>query len=352
MTAPHYNRTEDEKTVHFNKQFFAEQVRKLCDPALEHFDKIIKSYAFFTILFITGIIAELFTTILLIASLSQSSVLAITLAILFLTVFSYCILRIYFQAKKPEQFLALRNQYIQACKDLIDYQEGIPEHHLALAHATSKLAGALHKKQYGYYKPPHWMASLAPALETFSCWWHWNDVHDMRELLWSASIKEHIKVIKVEPTNLEVHAALANAYVMLSGLYIDPRKVDGYEEEHWIPLQSLSNDMNKKFRDTAQKAIEEFKILNDYAPNDSWIHAQLAYSYHDLQMPEEEIHEYEAILHITPDDKETLLKLGMLYFQQGMNAKGLQAYEELRRKDYKRAEQLIKFYGASSLYYE
>ena len=96
----------------------------------------------------------------------------------------------------------------------------------------------------------------------------------------------------------------------------------------------------------AERAIEEFKILNDYAPEDPWIHAQLAYSYHDLQMPQEEIREYETVLRLKPDDMDTLFRLGVLYFQQGMNAKGLQAYEELKRFHYKKAEALIGYYGS------
>ena len=63
-------------------------------------------------------------------------------------------------------------------------------------------------------------------------------------------------------------------------------------------------------------------------------------------MPEEEIREYETILQLCPDDKETLFKLGKLYFEQGQNAKGLQVYENLKHSHYTKAESLIHFYGA------
>ena len=132
----------------------------------------------------------------------------------------------------------------------------------------------------------------------------------------------------------------------LSSLYADPRKYQDYEEERYIPEGRCSEEMEAKFRATAERAIEEFKILNDYAPEDPWVHVQLAYSYHDLQMPEEEIKEYETVLQLRPNDKDTLFKLGMLYFQQGANAKGLRIYEMLKRTNYKKAESLIKFYGS------
>lgn len=171
----------------------------------------------------------------------------------------------------------------------------------------------------------------------------------MRELLLQTCVKEYIKLVKCEPTTLETHAALANAYVMLSGLYIDPRKMEGYDEERWIPPDKYSEQFEAKFRTTAQKAIEEFKILCEYAPDDPWIHSQLAYSYHDLKMPLEEIQEYEMIQRLCPDDLDNLFTLGTLYFQQGMNAQGLRIYEELRRSHYKHSENLIKHYGSSKV---
>ena len=168
----------------------------------------------------------------------------------------------------------------------------------------------------------------------------------MKELLLQNCIDEHILLVRAGPTNLEAHAGLANAYVMLSGLFVDPRTIDGLDDDRWIPPNKYNKHFSQKFRAIAGRAIEEFKILNDYAPDDPWVHAQLAYSYHDLQMPEEEIKEYETILQLCPDDKETLYKLGKLYFEQGHNAKGLEIYEALKRSNYKKAESLIHFYGA------
>jgi len=154
-----------------------------------------------------------------------------------------------------------------------------------------------------------------------------------------------VKVVKLEPTNLEAHAALANAYVMLSSLYADPRKYHGFDDSKWISPRRYSETMKEQFCTFSKLAIEEFKILNDYAPDDPWVHMQLAYSYHDLQMPEEEMREYEIVLKLSPGDKETLFKLGMLYFNEGKNAKGLQIYEMLKHTHHKKAERLIKFYG-------
>lgn len=322
-----------------------EHVGKLIEPVLKKFDRIIKSYVIFNMLFLAAGISECIFLLFFFTFLAKSSVLAFCLAIIFLTLFSYFILRLYFLSKTPEQLIELQEEFVQSCKALFNYQEGCAEHHMTLARAVCKFAATLHDREYHYYKMPPWLDILAPTAERFSCWWHWLDIHKMKELLLMTSVEEHIKLVKCEPTNLEIHAALANAYVMLSSLYADPRKTEGHDDDHWIPPERFSSLMQTKFRATAGRAIEEFKILNDYAPEDPWVHTQLAYSYHDLQMPLEEIKQYETILKLRPDDKETLFKLGMLYFQQGQNAQGLRIYEELKRSHYKKAESLIKFYG-------
>ena len=43
-------------------------------------------------------------------------------------------------------------------------------------------------------------------------------------------------------------------------------------------------------------------------------------------MHKEEITEYETILKLCPEDKQILFRLGILCFQQGENALGLQIY--------------------------
>ncbi|NGX61355.1 MAG: hypothetical protein K940chlam9_00840 [Chlamydiae bacterium] len=329
----------------YGKIHLQSQITDFWTPSLQQFDKKIRSYVVYHTLFFALGACELFAFFLFFSYLSQSTVLAFTLAIFFLTLFSYLAFRLYWQARKPEELVNFCEEYLDRCKESLHYQEGIPEHHIALANAAQKFAAALHEREYGYFLPPRLLPSLAPYLETFSCFCHWRDLHRMQELLLQTSIEEHLQVVKCEPTNLEVHAALANSYVMLSGLYADPRNCSDFDEERWIPAERSSQEMQEKFRAMAERAMEEFTILNDYAPEDPWVHIQLAYSYHDLQMPEEEIREYEIVLSLRPNDTETLFKLGMLYFQQGLNAKALRIYETLRHTDTKKAEHLIKFYG-------
>lgn len=333
-----------ESLFSFDKGLFNEEIKKLCQKSIEDLDLILQRGLVFNLAFFALEVLEFFLLVIFSSLIFKSSLFAFCLALFFLSVFSHFVLRLYLQAQKPEQFVAIRNEYVDACKHLIRYQEVIAEHHMALASSVCRLAELLHDREYSYYYLPNFLELFTATAEKFSAWWHWQDIHRMKELLLEASIDEHVKLVKCEPTNLEVHATLANAYVMLSSLYVDPRKEEGFDEERWLAPERYS--MHKKFRQTAQRAIEEFKILNDYAPDDPWVHVQLAYSYHDLQMPQEEIREYETILKLRPEDYDTLFKLGMLYFQQGMNSKGLRVYEQLKDCHYKKAENLIKFYGS------
>ncbi len=328
----------------YNHKHYHQQVTAVWGPTLNKLSKVMHRFVLFHITFLIICMIQMAFFISQLRAFSQPIVLAFTLACFVLTVFSFLILRLYLLSRRGEIISDLVEDYLKRCKDMIHYQEGIPEHHMALANAAHKLAHHLQEKEYSFYAPPVWLKSLGPSLETFSCFCHWKDLFQIKETLMQTVIEEHTKVVKCEPTNLEVHAALANAYVNLSSLYADP-STDAHEQERWIPKERFSLDMQAKFRQTSERAIEEFKILNDYAPNDPWIYMQLAYSYHDLQMPEQEIQAYESLLRLNPDDQDILFKLGVLYFKQGKNAKGLRVYEQLKKYNFKKAEGLLKFYN-------
>lgn len=334
------------ETVVFDRHLYQEKVEQMWEPAMRRFRRIVSSFVLFNLVFLLIGAVEITFFLTSLAWLGESTVVAFFLALFFLTFFSYSVVRIYLQAKKPEYIQTLLDKYISSCKEHLHYSVGVPEHHMALASALQKFAESLAHKEYSFYAPSSFLASLAPTFEKFSAFCHWKDYYTLKEILLTHAIEEHIKVVICEPTHLEVHASLANSYVMLSMLYADPRKKEGYDEEKWISPERFSPKMRLRFEKCASRAIEEFKILHDYAPDDPWVHLQLAYSYRDLQMPQEEIKEYETLLHLRPDDNETLFKLGMLYFQQGKNSQGLAVFEKLKHTHPKKAESLIKFYGA------
>lgn len=322
----------------------ATTLQQIISPVSQQFNSILRSYAIFNIAFLSIGFIEFVLLLLFFTFLTQSAVLAFSLAFVFLTFFSYFILRLYFQAQKPEQLQELKERYLLSCKRILNYQEK-PDSYISLANACSKLSDELSGQEYRIYHLPDALSALKPYLERFSCWCHWYDVYHMREVLLRGAVEENIKLVKCEPTSLEAHASLANAYIMLSVLHTNPRQQENSEVGRWLPGEEFAEILEKQFRFTAERAIEEFKIINDFAPEDPWVHAQLAYSYHDLQMPLEEIKEYEILLRLDPEEMDIQFRLGVLYFQQGMNAKGLRIYEQLKEVDLRKAEELIKFYG-------
>lgn len=343
------SRPEGESFFQLDVVFFNQQIDHVIGPIIPQFDRLLRSKILFNFLFLTIGCIEIISLFFFFPLLVQSSLMAIGLAVCFLTLFSYYILRVYFQAKRPEQMDYLIHRYVSACQVLLNYQIGVPEHHLALANACIKLAKMLEGKEKRLYPVPGWLHFFSSLSEKLSVWWHWEGVHELREKLLRRSIYEHIELVKCEPTSMEAHTALANAYVMLSGIYVNGGKLEDYsEDDYWTPPNFSTKAMENKFRQTAERAIEEFKIIGDYAPHDPWVHMQLAYSYHDLKMPLKEIKEYETLLRLVPEDKDILYKLGVLYFQQGRDAEGLQVYEKIKRTNVKKAEGLIAHFGDHS----
>lgn len=334
-----------ETIIELNKEQDQDFLLILVPSIKQKFQRILKSYALFNALFAILILSEWLYLLFHFTFLTQSFILAIYFALIVATLFSYATLRLFFQTKKMENCLSLKEEFIYLSRTALQYEPGNFEHHLALANACCHLANQFHGLEYHLYVPPSFLEQLASSFEKVSCWIHWKDVHFMKEKLLESCIEEHIKMVHLQPTHMEIHASLANAYIMLSGLYADPRTIEGLEESRWFPPTKYKEESALIFRKIAERAIEEFKILKEYAPNDPWVHTQLAYSYRDLKMHKEEIQEYETLLQLCPNDTEILFSLGRLYFEHGHNAKGLHIYEILKKTHPKKAEVLIRYYG-------
>lgn len=330
----------------FNTALFDEQIDHLCDEALGDFKQVTRQYALFHITFFSLAVLELIALILFFSFLTKTTIFAFTLAGLFLTGFSYFVLLLYFQAKKPNQLLELRRSFVQASSAAIPFEKNSPESHIALSSILERFLTVLHRQEYTYYSLPSSFKTLSPLMQKFSVWTHWKDLHQMKELFLLMIIKEQIELIKLLPTSLEAHAHLANSYLMLSKLYIDPRKLYPEEFHPWVAPEYSTSEMLEKFKKASFRAIEEYKIIAFYAPNDPWVHAQLSIIYCNLDLFQEEMREYEAILKISPNDHEILFRLGSLYFKHGLSAQGLRVYDQLKKNNHAKADELIACYDS------
>lgn len=324
--------------------YFQHSLPNYYRSVLKKFCKISRSFVHFNFIFLSIFLTEITMFLIFLPTLNRSAIFALSLCFLFLTGFSYCVLLFYFQTRKPEQLLLLKEDFLDSCRRLISVPPGMSQHHLSIAEALSRLSQYLHDFEWGFYKVPAFFQFSAAFVSRFSAFCYWEDVFTLKQLLLTAAIEEHLKQIRVTPTDLEVHASLAGTYVALSKLYRDP--IQKATHPRINRLRKLQSQFEEKAIDYSRLAMEEFKILSQYASNDPWVHEQMALGYKDLGIPEEEIREVEMLLKLRPQDKEILFRLGSLYFSQGLNAKGLLIYDELKRTYYKKAEDLIASYGS------
>ncbi|MDB6081466.1 MAG: hypothetical protein JWO53_738 [Chlamydiia bacterium] len=322
-----------------NYATFHSKADALIEPTLRCFQKISKKYFLFHLAFALLVSLEILLIGFFFSPLIDSFFMGIAIALLFFTALLYFILRLYYTEQKPEELLQLRDEYLAACKEYLPHGIQRSDEHLAIANSACRMAESLKNTEQYFYKLPQNLSFLSPTFQKCSLQFHSNDVEKMKELFLLASIKEHISLIKCEPTSLDAHAATANAYVMLSSHY----SVKKRERKRKLA------DLEQKHRYILERALEEFKILNDYAPDDPWVHEQLALSYQALKMVKQEIQEYESLLKLKPDDYTALCKLGSLYFQEGENARGLKIYEQLLTLQPDKAAELIQHYGVGVL---
>src|SRR5690606_15096304 len=113
------------------------------------------SFVSFHLLFTALFTSALLLFFIFFPFLSRSSILAFALGGIFLTCFLYVVLLFYFQAKKPDQFLQLRDQFIQSCRQILPSHD--VQSHLSLAEALSSLATYLHDFERNFYQIPKFL---------------------------------------------------------------------------------------------------------------------------------------------------------------------------------------------------
>jgi tetratricopeptide (TPR) repeat protein len=310
---------EQEVNLKKDQRPFHEEVFPLIDRNIKKFTKIIQAICHFHLLFALSLFAE-FSLVSALFSLDPHSVfLPFSLALFFFTIFAYLTLNIYNKGKKSYKFLELLDGFILECQEFIPYDWEELEYHTSMSFGLRKFAEQLSNQDNQKF---HFLKINMSFLFSFFK----KELFTMKELLLQAVVQEHIEMVKIDPQNVEVHASLANAYVLLSMLY---------------------TPFPKEFKQVIAFAIEEFEIVKEYAPNDPWVYTQLAFGWKELNMVEKEIESYETIVSLRPGDLDSLFYLGTLYFSSSRNAKGLQIYENLRRLDERKAMELIGYYGKS-----
>lgn len=316
-------------------------------PFLSQFDRITKRYMLFHLLSVCTLSTTLFCSLFFFIRLWEAWVLAAGVGSLMLLLFLYFTTRLYMRLQRPLLYKSIQQHFVTLCGQAIDSDPPTAEELLQVAQHCLQFASDLEGRAYSYYPLPRLMARLQPYQEMWSLWWHRQDVLTMRELLYLAAIEAHLQWVRQDPTSLEAHTALASRYTALSRLYVSALEQD----ESNILSDVLREEYEQKFRLATEQAMQEFHVLSRYTPDDPWIYMQLACSYKDLQMPQEEMREHVKVLKLLPDEKNTLLRLATLCFEQKQTAQGLQFYQQLRMLGEPRAEALLMLYGKQATHF-
>lgn len=337
--------TKRDSCVVFNTEEFQQKITNLCGPFVNRFWGINQGYILFHTVFIAILTIEFIVFGLLLSHSLQSTAMAFWLAAIFLSVFTYLVLLFYHQGRRPERLIQIRDEYMEAIQAGVPFDLGTLEYHCCITKAITQFISNLQIEKI----TSRWILAsdtLSYLSEKFRIWTKWKDLLRLKEMLFLASIQEHIRLIKNEPSDLEAHASLASNYVGLASLYQDPKNLTLNEELCWTPPEYESEEMRAKFEMALERALEEYHIIDEYAPRDPWVHAQRASLYKELERHEKEQKEYEEILQVDPENHEILVRLGKLYFRKGENAKGLKVYDDLQRIDGEKAGELITYYDA------
>lgn len=272
--------------------------------------------------------------------LGSDFVVATAIACMILLVFVFYLFHLYVKESTVRHALAAKEQIatLMAAESLDPGEQG---------ELYARCALSVRSLPFHLIKAPSWLSFLITPCNLLIGYVAWLPFHTLAEVLFLSAINQHINRIKTAPTNLQYHACLANCYVMLANHYGEPISTKPLMAWPGILLTAHTRSLlETKGRASSNSAVEELSILSSFAPDQLWVHDQLAISYRELDMPDKEIEECETIIKLAPDDHQALLRLGTLYFHQGKNAKGLEIYERLKPIQPLLADELIGSYGA------
>lgn len=216
-----------------------------------------------------------------------------------------------------------------------------------------KASLSLQKRWYLLFSPtyPKWYFNvLCHTIKPIASMYAWIPYTYFVEKLLNSAKKWYIAQIRQKPKDMKLHAALANNYVTLSN-----HLREAFDMREELPLKGkllpkkLYSYLLHQHEAASKRAIQELLILRSFAPDELWVLDQLAISFRELGLIDQEKEIYEAILSIHPDDTNAIFRLGTISFQRGDNAKGLEMYDLLLFLQPLLAQELITSFGAYDL---
>jgi len=105
----------------------------------------------------------------------------------------------YLQGKKPEQFAEIEHAFFKGCLKSLSIDLNNVDYHFSLANSAFQLTTYLGQKEvYMISTPPFNFFKKSMSKICFSL--HWKDILTLQEILMQRSVKEHLELIRENPT--------------------------------------------------------------------------------------------------------------------------------------------------------
>lgn len=307
-----------------NIQALYDRVHELLEPTKLCFQSICQRHLYFHFGFAALISIEVILLGLFLPVLIDAFFLGLGVSIIFFTSLLYCILRIYYNEKKPEELYTLRDEFLEECRTFISQKITPEELPSALSDCAYFAAEDFQKSSFDTIVLPQFFAWAQPKFNKLLQNTLRGDIEKITELFLFSSIEEEVRLVKEHPIKIETHGRLASLFMALADIY-------------------EANSSNAK--EALLNAVEELKIITHLAPKNSAAHEALAQCFAKLHNGELELKQYELLYQLKPHDPTLLFQLGKRYLTKNETGKGLAIYEELKNQDLQKAQELLSFYG-------
>ena len=164
------------------------KIEALCDNVLKRFRALLLTSFVIHLLAILLVISCVLFSLYTLLSHPYSLLFAISIASIVLSSFSYVLLKLYFQAQKPEQFEKLKSRFVAECETQLPKILAPQEQSLSLANASFKLSSQLLNYEYSFVTPIESLPSLSRLIRKVSSFFFFRDVLTLREIFLMMSI--------------------------------------------------------------------------------------------------------------------------------------------------------------------
>lgn len=285
----------------------------------------------------------LFSSSLILVITSQASIMiASSIALLLLTIFSWLCFRSYEKTKLKSKLKQEIHLFLQETNKLLPLEIDIVSKQSALMQSLEFLQNKIFDKNLFLLKihpftfDNKFIRSIAFSLHFCH----------LKQYIFALIDKiNHHNSILIEqmPTSCIAHKNFAKALLHMYNQLNAKKQIDYTNLMNVHRLFNEKNIQRKKER-LIKAAISELELANSFSANDQWTLKTLAHCFKILDKKEDEIKIMQNLYELYPTEKNILYQLATLYFETAKIDKALTIYEALKQINPKYAKALLRHY--------